>query len=128
MQKFTLAIRIIFGLIFVVFGLNGFFNFIPMPQDMPQDMITFSSGLMVSKYFFPLLKGSEVICGLFLLSGYFVPLALVILAPIVINIFFVHAFLAPDGMAMSIALVLMQAYLSFFARPYSDKIKALFRP
>lgn len=128
MQKLTLAVRIIFGLIFVVFGLNGFFNFIPMPPDMPQDMITFSTGLMVSKYFFPLLKGTEVICGLFLLSGYFVPLALVILAPIVINIFFVHAFLAPDGMVMSIALVLMEAYLAFVALPYSKRIKDLFRP
>jgi len=128
MQKITLAVRLIFGLIFVVFGLNGFFNFIPMPTDIPQDMMTFSTGLMVSKYFFPLLKGAEVICGLFLVSGFFVPLALVILAHIVINIFFVHAFLAPDGMAMSIALVVMQAYLSFFARPYSEKIKALFRP
>lgn len=127
MQKLTLVVRLVFGLIFVVFGLNGFFNFIPMPTDIPQDMVTFSTGLMVSKYFFPLLKGTEVICGLFLVSGFFVPLALVILAPIVINIFLVHAFLAPD-MAMSIALVLMQAYLSFFARPYSEKIKALFRP
>lgn len=127
MQKLTLAVRLVFGLIFVVFGLNGFFNFIPMPTDIPQDMVTFSTGLMVSKYFFPLLKGTEVICGLMLVSGYFVPLALVILAPIVINIFLVHAFLAPD-MAMSIALVLMQAYLSFFARPYADRIKALFRP
>lgn len=127
MQKLTLAIRLIFGLIFVVFGLNGFFKFIPMPTDIPQDMVTFSSGLMASKYFFPLLKATEVICGLFLVTGYFVPLALVILAPIVINIFLVHAFLNPD-MAMAITLVLMQAYLSFFARPYSDKIKALFRP
>lgn len=127
MQKLTLVVRLVFGLIFVIFGLNGFFNFIPMPTDIPQDMMTFSTGLMVSKYFFPLLKGTEVICGLFLVSGFFVPLALVILAPIVLNIFLVHAFLNPD-MAMSFALVLMQVYLSFFARPYSEKIKALFRP
>lgn len=128
MQMLTLAVRLVFGLIFVVFGLNVFFNFIPMPQDLPQDMITFSTGLKVSKYFFPLLKGSEVICGLFLLSGRFVPLALVILAPIVINIFFVNLFLASGGMIISFALVFMQAYLSFFAQPYSQKIKALFRP
>lgn len=85
--KGPLIARWILGLIFFVFGLNGFFNFIPMPETMPEKMATFMGGLMASQYFFPLLKGTEVVCGALLLIGAFVPLALIVLAPIIINIF-----------------------------------------
>ncbi len=127
MNKMTLVIRILLGTIFFVFGLNGFLNFIPVPTDMPEKLVTFSSGLMASGYFFPLLKGTEVICGLMLLSGMFVPLALVVLAPIVLNIFLVHAFLAPSGMPMAILIGLMELYLAFFASPYKEIVTQIFR-
>ncbi|MEK6773350.1 MAG: DoxX family protein [Bdellovibrionota bacterium] len=127
MNKLTLIIRILLGTLFFVFGLNGFLNFIPVPTDMPEKLVTFSSGLMASVYFFPFLKGTEVICGLMLLSGVFVPLALVVLAPIIINIFLVHAFLAPSGLAMAIAIGAMEIYLAFFASPYKEIVKQIFR-
>jgi hypothetical protein len=82
---------------------------------------------MASGYFFPLLKATETICGLLLLTGFFVPLALVVLAPIVINIILVHAFLAPDGLPLAVIIGLLTAYLSFFAEPYSRVIKSLFK-
>jgi len=127
MSKLPLIARIILGLIFFVFGLNGFLNFIPMPQTMPENMMTFMSGLMATGYFFPLLKGTEVICGALLLMGAFVPLALVVLAPIILNIFLVHAFLAPDGLPMAILIGALEIYLAFFAKPYSDIVKQIFR-
>jgi putative oxidoreductase len=126
MQKVTLGARIFLGLIFFVFGLNGFLNFIPTPTDMPEKLMTFTNGLMASVYFFPFLKGTEVVCGLMLLSGMFVPLALVVLAPIVLNILLVHIFLAPSGMPVAIVIAVLQAYLSFFASPYKETIKKLF--
>lgn len=125
--KFPLIARIILGLIFFVFGLNGFLNFIPPPPNLPESMMAFMNGMMSTKYFFPLLKGTEVICGLLLLSGCFVPLALVVLAPIVLNIFLVHAFLAPEGLVLAIVIGLLEAYLAFCAKPYSDTIKQLFQ-
>ncbi len=64
-------------------------------------------------YFFPALKITEIVAGAMLLAGLFVPLALVLLAPIVIKILMFHAVLAPDGTVLPIVCVLLQAYLGF---------------
>ncbi|MEQ1664168.1 MAG: DoxX family membrane protein [Bdellovibrionales bacterium] len=126
MSKLPMIARILLGLIFVVFGLNGFFNFLPMPP-MPEAAGAFLGGLGGSGYFFPMLKGTEVLCGLALLSGGFVPLALIVLAPIILNIFMFHAFLAPSGLALPIVIGLLEIYLAFFASPYKEVVKQIFR-
>ena len=82
---------------------------------------------MASGYFFPMVKLTEVICGLLLLLGLFVPLALVVLAPVALNIFLVHAFLAPEGLVLALVIGVLMIYLSFFAEPDSKTIKLLFR-
>ena len=121
-----LIARVLLGFVFFGAGLAGLLNAMPPPADMPAAMSAFMAGMLGTKYFFPLLKLMEVICGALLMSGYYVPLALVVLAPIVINIVGVHAFLAPDGLGLALVLGALEAYLAFFS-PYSPKIKALFR-
>jgi putative oxidoreductase len=127
MKKLPLIARILLGLLFFVFGLNGFFNFIPTPTDMPEKVKTFMAGLMATGYFFPVLKGTETICGALLLSGAFVPLALVVLAPIIIQISLFHAFLEPSGLPMVAFIVILEVYLAFFSQPYSPIVKQIFR-
>ncbi len=61
-----------------------------------------------------------------LLSGMFVPLALVVLAPGILSIFLVHAMIAPEGLLVAIVLGILEVYLAFFSE-YSPKIKALFQ-
>ena len=119
--------RVLLGLIFFVFGLMGLLQLVPPPPDMPEKLKTFTDGLAASTYFMPFLKSTEVVCGLLLLSGFFVPLALVVLAPIVLNIFLVHAFMAPNGLPLAVVIGLLMIYLSFFAPPYAPTIKSLFR-
>lgn len=118
--------RVMLGLVFFVFGLNGFFHFMSMPK-MPDAMVAYMMALKGTGYFFPVLKVTEVISGALLLSGMFVPLALVALAPIVLHIFLAHLFLAPGGMIMAIVIAVLEVYLAFFAKPYSNVIKGLFR-
>ncbi len=125
MSKLPLIARILLGVIFFGAGLVGLLNLAPPPADLPEGLKTFMAGLMVTKYFIPLLKGTETICGLLLLSGYFVPLALVVLAPIVLNIFLTHLFVAPEGLILAIVIGALETYLAFFS-PYSPKIRALF--
>src|SRR5690606_15280773 len=125
--KLPLIARLLLGFVFFAGGIVGLFNLVPPPPDLPERLQTFNNGLMASGYFMTLLKGTETVCGLLLLIGMFVPLALVILAPIVLNIFLVNVFLAPEGLALGIVLVLLQIYLSFFAEPYASVIKQLFR-
>jgi uncharacterized membrane protein YphA (DoxX/SURF4 family) len=124
MKKVTLAVRILFGFILFASGVSYFFV-TPPPLEGP--MADFMKGLDASRYFLYLLKGTEILGGLLLLSGRFIPLALVVLAPVILNIFLVHAFLAPEFLPLGIALGAMQVYLSFYAAEYSPAVKALFR-
>jgi len=113
--KAKTAARLLLGAIFTVFGLNGFLHFIPQPP--PSGLAAvFVGGLGATGYFFPLLKGTEVVTGLLLLSNRYVPLALTILAPIVVNIVAFHAFLAPSGMALPIVIVALGLYLAYTER------------
>jgi putative oxidoreductase len=124
MKWFTLTARLLMGAIFTFGGIAFFFT---TPPPLEGAMADFFKGMMATGYFFYLLKGTEIICGLMLLSGFFVPLALVVLAPIVLNIFLVHVFLEPSGLPMALVLGLFMIYLSFFSKEYSPRIKALFR-
>ncbi|HYQ14279.1 MAG TPA: DoxX family protein [Polyangiaceae bacterium] len=113
--KAKTAARLLLGAIFTVFGLNGFLHFLPQPA--PTGLAAaFVGGLGASGYMFPLLKGTEVITGLLLLSNRFVPLALTILAPIVVNIVAFHAFLAPAGIALPIVITALGVYLAYTER------------
>lgn len=113
--KAKTAARLALGAIFTVFGLNGFLHFIPAPP--PSGLAAvFVGGLGASGYFFPLLKGAEVVTGLLLLSNRFVPLALTVLAPIVVNIVAFHAFLAPSGMALPVLVTALGVYLAYTER------------
>jgi uncharacterized membrane protein YphA (DoxX/SURF4 family) len=127
MRKLPLIARILFGFVFFASGLAGLLHLAPPPADLPESMKTYMAGMMASVYFFPLLKGTETVCGLLLLSGMYVPLALIVLAPVVLNIFLVHAFMAPSGLPLAIVLGVLEIYLAFFASPYREVIRPLFR-
>jgi len=124
MKKVTLIARILLGLIFVGAGIAFFFT-TPPPMEGP--IADFFKGMAATGYFFYLLKGTEILCGLLLLSGFYVPLALVVLAPIILNIFMVHAFVAPQGLPTAIVVGVFEIYLAFFSKEYSPTVKKLFR-
>jgi uncharacterized membrane protein YphA (DoxX/SURF4 family) len=109
--------RLLLGLVFLVFGLNGFLGFLPQPE-LPAQAGAFAGALAATGYMFPLLKGLEVLAGLALLSNRFVPLALTVLAPIVVNIVLFHTFLAPPNpvtfLVLGLELYLAWAYRDAF--------------
>ena len=111
-SKLVLAARIVLGLGFTVFGLNGFLHFLPQPP-MSGPPAEFAGALFATGYMFPLIKGTEVVTGLLLLSGRFVPLALTVLAPVMVNILAFHAFLAPAGLAVPIVFAALGIYLAY---------------
>jgi putative oxidoreductase len=127
MRHAPLVARILLGLIFFGAGLAGLLNLAPPPADLPENMKTFMAGMEATRFFFPLLKVTETLCGIFLLSGLFVPLALVVLAPVVVNILLVHTFMAPEGLVLTLVIVALHIYLSFFAKPYKNALKPLFK-
>jgi uncharacterized membrane protein YphA (DoxX/SURF4 family) len=115
MRYLPIIARILLGLIFFVFGLNFFFHFIPTPPP-PPAAGAFARAMFATGYIFVLLKVCEVLSGLALLAGRFVPLALTVLAPIVVNIIFFHAFLHPAGLALPVAVVILEVFLAWCYR------------
>ncbi len=117
------AIRLLTGLIFVVFGLNGFLGFLPMPP-LPEGAGAFMGALAATGYMFPLIKGTEIVAGLMLLSGRLVPLALVLLAPVIVNIVLFHFILAPPN-PMTFFLIFAELFLAY---AYREAFKGVLNP
>ncbi len=113
MSKAVLGARLALGLIFTIFGLNGFFHFIPLPE-MSEGANGFLGALAATGYMLPLIKITEIGCGVLLLFGRWVPLALTVLAPVVLNIVLFHVFLepSPDGLFVPILSVALGAFLA----------------
>jgi hypothetical protein len=112
MGKLKLAARIVLGLIFVIFGLNGFLQFLPMPPP-PAEGAAYLGALFNTGYTFPIIKGIEVITGVALLLGIFVPLSLILLAPIVVNIVLYHTIIDPSGAPLALTVLALGLFLAW---------------
>jgi uncharacterized membrane protein YphA (DoxX/SURF4 family) len=108
----TIILRSLLGLVFVVFGLNKFLHFIPNPAE-PPAALDFFGALFRTGYFIPLLATTEIVSGALLLTGIFVPFALVLIAPVIVNIFMFHLFLAPSGLPVAVILVALELVLAW---------------
>ena len=114
-NKLPTIARLFLGLVFFVFGLNGFFHFLPMPP-LSGPAGEFMGALAATKYMFPLIKGTEVTAGVLLLSNRFVPLALTLLAPVVVNIVAFHGILVGSGLALPVLVLATGLYLAWSYR------------
>src|SRR6266436_8232828 len=105
--------RILMGIAFTVFGLNGFLHFMPEPKTMPPGVGEFMAGVTAAKYFLPLLFGTQLLVGILLLLNLFVPLALVLIMPVLVNIILYHIFLDPSGIVPGAVLTALDLYLAW---------------
>jgi hypothetical protein len=127
-SKAPVIARYVLGAGFFVFGLNGFLRFLPMPPP-PPAAGQFFGALLATGYMFPLIKGTEVLTSVLLLSNRFVPLALTVLAPILVNILGFHLFLAPGGLALPIVLTALEIYVAYSYRSaFAPMLKARTQP
>ena len=110
MKIATIIARTLLGLVFVVFGLNAFLNFIPLPPPKGELAGEFMKALFVSHYLYAV-KCFEISGGLILLSGRFTPLGLTLVGPVIINILFFHFFLDPSGLPLAIILAVLALFL-----------------
>ena len=100
MKILTHISRFLLGVIFLVFGLNGFLHFIPMPP--PSGVAgQFLGAMFVSKYLL-VVSGLQVISGALLLINRYVPLAITILGPIIVNILLFHGLMNPAGIGLAV--------------------------
>jgi putative oxidoreductase len=121
MKIASIIARYLLGLIFLVFGLNGFLHFIPMPPPKGALAAQFGGAIFGSHYWI-VIFGVQVIGGVLLLVNQFVPLALAILGPVIVNIFFFHAFMAPEGLPLAIVVILLWSILAIRYKQYLSGI------
>jgi len=122
-SKVTMALRIVLGLILIIFGANKFIGFMPSPE-LPEAAGNFMGALASTGYMFPLIGAVEVIVGLLLVLNKWVPFALILLAPVAVNMLLFHLKLAPGGTGPA-ALVTILNIMLIYAN--WDKYKSLFQ-
>ena len=114
MKALILISRLLLGLIFVVFGLNGFLHFIPAP--MPTGIAGQYVGALFISHYLLVVFALELVAGVLLLTNRFVRAALIMLAPILVNIVLFHTFMAPAGFAPAVIAVALWSVLFYRER------------
>jgi hypothetical protein len=109
MKALVLISRLLLGLMFLVFGLNGFLHFIPAP--MPTGIAGQYVGALFVSHYLAAVFALERVAGVLLLANRFVRAALTILAPILVNIVLFHACMAPEGFALAVVAVALWSVL-----------------
>ena len=109
MKTASVIARYLAGSIFLVFGLNGFLHFIPFPP--PAGVAGQFMGALFASHYLPLIFGLQVIAAVLLLVNRFVPLALAILAPVIVNILAFHALMAPSGLPLALFVAVLWALI-----------------
>src|SRR5580698_2705569 len=115
MRTVSTIARYLAGVIFLVFGLNGFLNLIPLPP--PAGIAgQFMGALYVSHYLW-VIFGFQVIAAVLLLVNRYVPLAVAVLAPVIVNILVFHTLMAPSGLPLALLVAVLWAVIFVDVRP-----------
>src|SRR5260370_20884202 len=112
------AARFLTGLVFLVMGLNILLNFLPQPKTpMPEGAMAFAGALMKTGYLWQLLGATQAVVGVLLLANRFVPLALALIAPVVVNIVAFHLFLPAPGLGLAAVVLVLEVDPARASRP-----------
>ncbi|MEN8731998.1 MAG: DoxX family protein [Bacteroidia bacterium] len=120
-QKVTLVVRILVGLIMVVFGANKFLNFMPQPTEIPEQMGALM-GILMTSPFMTIIGVLEVLGGLGLILNKFVPLSLTVLIAVLLNAALFHLFFDPANVVGALVFLLLCLVLVY---GYKDRFKSL---
>ena len=121
MKILVLIARLLLGLVLLVFGLNGFLNFLntgPLPTGLAGQFL----GALVQSHYFSVVAAVQVVAGVLLLANRFVPLALVLVGPVLVNILLFHVLMNPSGIAPGIVVTILWFIVFFGNRQYFSGI------
>lgn len=121
MKIAVIIVRILMGLMFAFASIAYFFKLMHEPEP-TGDVKIFNDGMVASVYLMPTVKIFELLCAIAFLSGRFVPLATVVIFPLILNILLFHSFLQPSGIPLAVSLLLGDLFLAYY---YRDRYKAI---
>jgi len=110
-NKILFGVSILFGLMFINSGLNKFFNYMPMPKDMPEKMMKVMGAFMEIGWLLPLIAIAEITGGVLFITNKFRALGAIILFPVLVGILLTHIFIEPSGLPLAIVLLLIEFWV-----------------
>lgn len=124
MKIAVIIVRLLMGLMFLFASVVVLFKLMPQP-DLTGNVKVFMEGMATSGYLMTLLKLTELLCSIAFISGFFVPLATVVIFPVTLNILMFHLFLEPNGLLIAILLMIGNLFLAYYYRErYKPMLKS----
>jgi putative oxidoreductase len=110
-KKILFGVSILFGLMFINSGLNKFFNYMPMPKDMPENMMKAMTAFMEIGWLMPLIAVAEITGGLLFITNKYRALGAIIIFPVLIGILLTHILIAPSGLPLALVLLAIEIWV-----------------
>lgn len=123
MKIAAMIVRLLLGLMFLFASVVVLFKLMPQPEPTGEVKV-FMDGMNASGYLMTLIKITELVCAIAFISGFFVPLATVVIFPVIVNILMFHLFLDPKSLPLAILLMLADLFLAYY---YRDRYKAMLK-
>ena len=120
-----MVVSILFGLMFVNAGLNKFFNYMPVPEEMPENLMKLMSAFMQIGWLIPLIGVAEIVGGLLVMTNKFRALGALIILPVLVGILLTHIINAPSGLPIALLLMAIEVWIIYENRKkYLPMIKS----
>ena len=110
-KKILFVVSILFGLMFINSGLNKFFNYMPMPEDLPEKMMKLFTAFMEIGWLMPLIAVAEIVGGLLFITNKYRALGAIIIFPVMIGILLTHLINAPSGLPIALVLLAINLWV-----------------
>jgi putative oxidoreductase len=110
-KKILFAVSLLFGLMFINSGLNKFFNYMPIPKDMPENMMKEMTAIIQIGWLMPLIAVAEIVGGVLFITNKFRALGAIIIFPVLIGILLTHIIIAPSGLPLALVLLAIEMWV-----------------
>lgn len=112
-KKILFVVSILFGLLFINSGLNKFFNYMPMPEDLPESMVKLMTAFMEISWLMPLVAVAEIVGGVLFMTNKYRALGAIIIFPVMVGILLTHIINAPSGLPLALVLMAINLWVIF---------------
>lgn len=112
-NKILFVVCLLFGLMFINSGLNKIFNYLPVPEDLPAELIKVNTAFMQITWLMPLVAIAEITGGILVITNRFRALGAIILFPVLIGVLLTHLLYAPSGLAIAIIFLAIDLWAIF---------------
>ena len=112
-KNILFVISLLFGLLFINSGLNKFFNYIPVPKDLPEGLLKVVGAFMEIKWLLPLIAVVEIVGGILVITNKFRALGAIVILPVMVGILLTHIINAPSGLILALILFVINSWIIF---------------